>query len=92
MEELSQMNWPFIINVIGVLFTIIGVLLASAEFYLAFTNQNRPKEERDGQGRLRTYNLLKNLTFGNHSIKLKSLLGNETETNTGNFSTIFRYF
>ncbi|MFN2177830.1 MAG: AAA-like domain-containing protein [Anaerolineales bacterium] len=60
MEELSQMDWPFFINGIGVLFTIIGVLIASAEFYLALSNRNRPQEEREGQGGLRTYNLLKN--------------------------------
>jgi hypothetical protein len=54
------MNWAFIINVIGVLFTVIGALIASAEFYLALSDRNRPSQEREGQGGLRTYNLLKN--------------------------------
>jgi hypothetical protein len=52
MEELSQMNWPIIIS-------IIGLLIAGAELYLIVLDRRRPQEEREKSSGLRIFHALK---------------------------------
>jgi hypothetical protein len=52
MEEVSQLNWPFIIS-------IIGLLIAGAEFYLIILDRKRPQAEREKSSGLRIFHALK---------------------------------